>query len=1203
MVRENNEQNAIRRYLLEQLTDSERAAFELRLLSEEGLSEEVEIVEDELIDEYLASGLSSADRSRFNEVFLSTPERERKLQAGEAMRRYFDAHSSPPPPPKPATIFELLKKWFHSLLIPVGVPVGVAAMIIIGVLVWRGAFSQSDLDKGLVALNRAYPSQRPVEARVSGLNHAPFIIQRGSESITANELERRHAELLLTDAVRDHPGAPTYHAAGKFYLLARDFSKAIEYLEQAHKADPNNAQVNADLGAAYLEKGKREIDAARSNPDDVNAGAGSQDLGRSIEYLKRALELNPNLLEALYNQALVHENQQLYEQAKTDWRLYIEKDPNSPWTNEARMHLKNLEEKRTDSGKSDQITPAFLSAFAAGNDRTAWQVYSKQSGARSSITQNLINSIVSNDQQSSQSLKALTYLGQLQLSQTNDPFISDLAAVYASVTPQTRGLLAQAREQMAQGSKLFRKSQMDDAIASFESARRLFDKAGNVPETLVAERAIASAAVLQPNLLKAQEILARVIPVAESRQYRWFLAQSLNKQAHVESNQNNFSKAISDSNRALQLFQESDDQSEVLGSLLQLGLYHLFINDNKTSLAYLERALTINQEEPTNSNDIWGMYITTSLNLCALKLYRAALDYQNEALQILLSSPELALMRSRNYQYLGLTYGYLKQYDLAFNNAQLAYDQGKSVADRSGQSMMANSSLALGDLYRARGDPASAIAAYDESLRLYDSLDFGHYKYAAHKRKFLSYLALNNDALASEELPIVLKLFDDYRETILSERQKMFFFDREQETYDLAIDFTYSRRGDQWRAFDYSEISRARNLRELMHEGVVVTHTSNGLDLKSTEAKSPQSPMPLSARQIQEKLPPQLQLIQYAVLDRKLVIWSITRSDLSTKSIEVDPANLSESISTTLKQIMKRDDAGATASLKNLYKLVIEPIKDKLETGKVLCFIPDKSLHYVPFDALISPDSGHYLLADFSVMVSPSATILIESTRQAAAKTGLKGERLLAVGNPSFDRRANPNAANLPSAEKEVEQIASAYPPGRRVLIGPQAVRSTIMNEIARADVAHFAAHFEIDPRSALSSKLLLGPEPGERAHAQPAGLTAADIYQIKLPRTRLAVLSGCNTGIEQQFAGEGPIGFARSFLVAGVPVVVASLWPVDSDATSDLMIAFHRFRRTNKLASTESLRRAQLQVMADQNYRSPYFWAGFTVIGGYADF
>ncbi len=102
-------------------------------------------------------------------------------------------------------------------------------------------------------------------------------------------------------------------------------------------------------------------------------------------------------------------------------------------------------------------------------------------------------------------------------------------------------------------------------------------------------------------------------------------------------------------------------------------------------------------------------------------------------------------------------------------------------------------------------------------------------------------------------------------------------------------------------------------------------------------------------------------------------------------------------------------------------------------------------------------------------MTSPSATILIDLTNQARARTAVKEERLLAVGNPAFDRAANPNLSNLPGASSEVRQIARNYlSPPPRILTAGQATRSSIMDEIPRSDVAHFAAHYEVDPRSTL---------------------------------------------------------------------------------------------------------------------------------------
>ena len=118
----------------------------------------------------------------------------------------------------------------------------------------------------------------------------------------------------------------------------------------------------------------------------------------------------------------------------------------------------------------------------------------------------------------------------------------------------------------------------------------------------------------------------------------------------------------------------------------------------------------------------------------------------------------------------------------------------------------------------------------------------------------------------------------------------------------------------------------------------------------------------------------------------------------------MESANLKGLVETALRQIAQRDEHGLASSLKSLYKLIIEPIIDKLDPNLVLCFIPDKSLHCLPFGALLSNRSGRYLVQDYRLMTSPSATILIDSTSQAKARSSVKEESLLAVGNPAFDR-------------------------------------------------------------------------------------------------------------------------------------------------------------------------------------------------------
>ena len=346
MARQNQEQNSVKRYLLKQLTVAEQQDVELRLLSDDGFAAEVEIAEDELIDEYLDQELSREERVHFEQNFLITPERHSKLISAQAFKRYLD--KIPPAPfPEKRSIFELLRNWLlppsrGSLGIissPVAVTLTVLVVASMSLVVWRQFVYQSDLQKGLVALNEAYLQKRPVEARISTLDYAPFVITRSDEPQQVNTIELQRAQIFLLEAEKERADAASAHALGKLYLLQKDHDKAIEYLRKAAKADTKNAQIYADLGAAYLEKGRLELDAG------TETGKGREDLDRSLEYLKQALEIEPNLSEALFNRALVHQHQGLYQEAKADWRTYLEKDSNSKWAGEAQANLKRLEDK------------------------------------------------------------------------------------------------------------------------------------------------------------------------------------------------------------------------------------------------------------------------------------------------------------------------------------------------------------------------------------------------------------------------------------------------------------------------------------------------------------------------------------------------------------------------------------------------------------------------------------------------------------------------------------------------------------------------------------------------------------------------------------------------------------------------------------------------------------------------------------------
>lgn len=1189
-------QNQLRRYLLGQLVEAEEEEMELRLLTEADYVEELDVTADELINQYLAGDMSEDERQSFEQVFLATPQRRQKLRFAELLQGYIKEEKSASPVKQVAQRHRT-RSQPRPFFRPMVIAASVLLMIGLAFVFWRGAFYQSDVAKGMNALNEAYRNARPVEARVSELNYAPLPNVRGESREQVDEVTRDLANRLLLEAVRNDPGARSHQALGRFYLANHEYDKAINQFEQALQSAPADAQLRSDLGAAYLERGKAEMTGQESDK-------GLADLGQSAEQINRALELNGALAEALYNRALVHQYMSLPQQAADDWRKYLEKDSTSPWAEEAKRNLKALEEKKNERSRYEQSTvDDFLNAYRAGDDESAWRLYTrshKPSG--NDITAALLRSGLSQSDGAPESFRALTYLGQLELSRANDAYTSDISKFYAASTSHKRAILSQARDEVAQGYVLFRQSRITDAMTWFARARVRFEQVGDTGEALAVDYAIAYGAAVQPDIQKGLEIFARIIPICEEKNYRWLLAQCLSELAHLQLNLNNYSEAMDEGSRALHLSEEVQDRNGTSSSLIQMASIHSLLNDKERSLAFLQRSLNLNDGKDAQQN--WGIYIAISFNFNALGLYRAALDCLQEALRVA-NDLHRPLLTSRSYQYLGLTYGNLKQYDEAIRHVQRAYQEGQPLAgERSGRNMMANASLYLGGLYRITGDQPRAIQAYDESLRLYDGLEFPHYGYAAHKGKFLSYLAQRDDAQAAQELPVVLALFEAHRDKILEERQRNLFFDNEQDVYDLAIGFTSSRLGDSRRAFEYSESSRTRSLRDMIRNGGRVVEGDDGPRLRLQGGVAS-----LTLSEIQARLPDKVQILQYAVLKDEICIWRLSKTSFTATTVAIDAETLAETVTGVHRQLASLNEAdrdSAANGLRALYDILIKPVEG-LDPEQMLCIVPDKALHYVPFDALISTTSGRYLIEDYRLTIASSSSVLIDCT-EAAQKFAVTGtERLLAVGNPSFDGRAYPQLRNLESAVREAQRIAEYYP-SSRVLINEQAQASVVRSELERADVAHFAAHYIIDRKSSLSSKLLLAKEQGSAA--QPAGQSAgsletSEVYRMKLARTRLVVLSGCQTGIEQQYGGEGPISFARPFLVAGVPLVVASLWPVDSDATAELMIAFHRHRKRDQIPTAEALRRAQLEMIRGENtrYRNPSYWAAFETIGGAAEF
>jgi CHAT domain-containing protein len=1191
----------LRSYLLGTLPQKRAEQLEARLLKDDDLVEQLSLLEDELIEDYARNALSAGDRKHFERYFLTNPRRRRKLMLVRGLRKYTadvghvnTADRSPARPP-----------WYYPLLSPQWRPVAASLLIVLGsVTAWFLYSGRNDVDKGLRALNEAYKAKRPVEARVTGLNYAPFSATRGPNDVNARELDLSAA--LLHNAVSDNPSPKALHALGRLYLFNRDFDQAIVQFEEALKATPNDATLHSDLGAALLEKGKVERASDQSGRSEIT-------LASSLEHLKRALQLDDSLLDARFNRALLYKALRLTDQALEDWKKYVTLDPNSRWADEARREIEEIKKRSENvSQRNEDLLVKFFDARKAGDQEKMWQLFSSAHlRTGNAITNKLIDIYLiaaatpGRSEEAAEWLQALTEVGKLSSDKTGDLFTVDVVRAYRSATPDQQKTLLQARQDIAAAYEFYNQSKHDLAISLYDRARGVFQEVGNRPEALLASFWMIFCFTERGDTQNSLSLLKQVEAECETRGYKWLQSITQIGLANVRERKTEYSQAAEHSWASYRASQQIADRNGELRSLNMLAGLYRDMGNYRRSLHMAQQGLNLGTEISAAASQMIGFYATSAWSLNSLGHYPAALEYETQALSLAedMNNP---LILSRYRVQMGLIQGMLKNYDEAIRNIRLGIEVGQGVGEETIRKEMSTyGQLYLGRAYRESGHFTEALATLVEvenfCLLNHDQLWLRH---EVKKEQFLTLIAQHDVAAAREELTRVLKDYEDQRQRILEESNRKSFFDKEQSIYDVAIDFARSELSDPQQAFDYSENSRARSFLDTSTEGWRVVDEERIPDLRFSNALKP---MPLD--QIRQDLPDRAQLLQFAVLKEKLIIWYLSRDRFESTVVSVGGDELMEKVDRLLSLVTRPsnyDDGQLQRMSGELYDLLIGPLAQFLDRQKQLCIIPDKILHLLPFNILFSSSSQRYLIEDFALSYASSANRFVQDSSLATEKGTVRDEELLGVGNPKFDRKIFPDLDDLPSAAREVEDIRQFYNHAS-LLRGDEARKASVLNEMRNADVLHLATHYVPDANSPMLSKLVLAAEFGgqDRAQTTDGVLHAYEVFRLKPLRSRLAILAGCKTGVEEYVNGEGPIGLARPFNAAGVPLVIASLWPVDSQATTELMIEFHRLRKQRQYSSAEALRGAQVQMLKQGNtsHRNPYYWASFSLTGGYSDY
>lgn len=1078
--------------------------------------------------------------------------------------------------------------------------IGVAPVVGIG---WWWLTQRSPTYQGNVALKRAYRSQRPLEARISGFDYAPLAQTRGAGAGEVDNVARERAERLLLDAVFNNPGPSESHALGRLYLARKEFGKASGQFTRALQAAPGDATLHNDQGVALMEE-------TRMTAGVEESGEGIERLAIALEHFNKALNSNHKLPEAIFNRALLYQEMALIQRACEEWRYYLKLDTTSPWADEARRNLLSLEGRRQQAEQTPvQLVEGLRQAYLHNDDDQAWRIVSQHRDRTGSIAvrellNNYLDALAKKDLAESKRLvDALAYVGAMEKRRTGDRYTGDLAAFYRRATPGQLEAMRKARSWLQSGVEQLYKLSIEDAKELFTQARSFFYRAGNAGEALHAEALLARCYRKQAELPMRLGMYERLSRACARAGYEWLLTQILTAQAQIQDGLANYSNVIEYTRRGLRSARQDNNTSAEF--LLQAAVAHYNLGDYHQSLRFCREGLTLINLHPATPYTRWATNTLVALPLNALGRHDAAAEFQQESLRVARAFNNTG-QTTLSHINLAVTYGYQRRYQEATSNAQAAFETAQGIPIGVFRTEhMALASLRLGQLRSQMGDFAAAIEHFDQAIEFYQGLNTQQaFEYESHKGKLVNAIAQGGHPSLEIEIGNVLRLFEEYRVKIREESDRNRFFDLEQSIYDIAIDYWHERKHDKEAAFELAERSRARSLLDLVSNAPGQVRQAAEADLQPKQVTPP-----LTLTQIRARLPEQSQIVEYAVLKDRLLIWLVSRAQpLVSKELPISAAALGDRVTTYLQLVAKgptRDQTAMTEAALQLYDLLIQPIAPFLDRRKQLCLAPDKMLNQLPYAALISPQSGRFLIEDYSLILAPSATMFITCSDAAAQKEGVKAERLLIVGDPAFDRKifALPR---LPSARQEARAIANYYRQPQ-TLVGEQATKRLLMKSINQFDVLHLALHCVVDARSPMRSKLLLAaPDKEEDEAVEAEGvLQAHEIYDLPLSRLRLVVLAACRSGVERYYGGEGMVGVSRPFIAKGIPLVVASLWEVDSPATTELMTRFHEYRKLKSLPTVEALRQAQLSLLHDSgaDYRQPYHWAAFAGIGGYSRF
>jgi CHAT domain-containing protein len=849
-----------------------------------------------------------------------------------------------------------------------------------------------------------------------------------------------------------------------------------------------------------------------------------------------ALDLDPRFDEARFNRALIIESLGLRDLARNEWESYLDVDVGSDWANEARAHARALapEEKPESVFERDS---AHLAADerAAGEFARRYRQFSRTFGETELLGNWASAAIRHDDSAASRFLAIARFLGaELARDRGNSSLLSMVAAIDRA-DASARAILIDAHRHLAEARAMFRSDRVGEAQQLYLTAADEFARGGGAAGEVRARLYAANMLFEQGRHDDANREEARLLATLPA-EYSAYRAETLWMLGAIAQAQGRFGAGLDFYTQSLPLFEQLGEENYAAMIHGQMVYAYDRVGDKR---AWSHRMIALHE---------LGRRISTKQREALASVTRAALMADNwpAALSFLKLEVDVArriptadaLIQSLLYR--AETYRRMDRRAEAIADLSEARRRLVNVKDTDVRARL--SAIADSVQGALANDPAISIELLSRAIEYLSTRGKRAELPESLRKRAGVYQAAGDLERAAVDYETAVSEIERQRETLPGGESRWGVFHAGEELFRGAIDLALARK-DAQTAFDYAERARSRALLDT-------------LDVPWRRVTASDVPRGTA-------------ILEYTAFRDGMIIFLIDERGVRAERVPKTRASLAADIASLRGSGAEEESPRFWPAARALYHTLIAPIENDLVGKQKLVIVADPALGGLPFAALMGRD-GRYLVEDYTVMMAPSAAFFVTVHDLPAPR-----KVLVISGAQQID--------GLPAAPIEARRVASAHR-NATVLDGDAATIDEFMRDAPQFDALHFVGHAIAADRAAL---LLAGAN---------RYLEQKQIAAMHLQRTSVVVLAGCGTADGEIRATEGTISVARAFLAAGVPSVIATLWPIGDEESAEFFPLVHQ-QLARGLTPAEALRAAQLEWIRKGN-RSPAFWPAVQVFG-----